>query len=444
LNLAEPNSGVLKSFAKSIARRLLRRVDNPQKLRRLGEPIFWLAGFRRRERRSQMPANLAIIKLDRLGDVVLCSRLLAGLRRAWPQTRITLFVRESLVDLARLCPDVDEVIGAPVDEWLMLFDPKTGEYGCWQQQVAKWFRFCYHGGLWKKHFDAAIVPRWDTDYYGAIPLAYLMGAWQRWGAIETATPDKAIVNRGFDQLLTNVIAGQSIRHEFLLNESFLDALDIQPVEGQKLVSWVKESDRKKAADLMLAAGVDFSRKIIVVCLGAGLARKMWPVESYARLCRTVFDFEMIQLVTLGTAAEKNLGFQLKETLGSVVINLEGKLPLNLFPAAVSLGVLYIGSDTGTMHLAVTAGLPVLEICCHPLDGEPDWPESPLRFGPWAVPNWVVQPEQATAPCKKHCAASEAHCILGISIEKATGALRSLLEEIGMQSICMDVHGSKSV
>jgi ADP-heptose:LPS heptosyltransferase len=427
----------VKSDVKFIARKLLDRVDNPRKLRRVGELCFWLAGFRRRVNRSLPPENIVVIKLDRLGDVVLSAQLLAGLRRAWPQTRITLLVRESLLDLARLCPDVDEAIGVPVDEWLMLFDPKTKAYGCWQQQVAKWLRYCHQAKLWRKRFDAVLVPRWDTDYYGAVPLAYLIGASQRWGVIETATPDKAIANQGFDQLLTHVIAGQSVRHEFLLNESFLHALDIQSGENQKLISWVKEPDRKNAMEMLRSVGVDFSRKVIVVCLGAGLARKMWPVEAYASLCRTVFDFETIQLVTVGTAAESDLGLQLKEKIGSIVINLEGRLPLNLFPAAVSLGTLYIGSDTGTMHLAAAAGLPVFEICCHPLDGAPDWPESPQRFGPWSVPNRVVQPKQASAPCKTHCAAAEAHCILGVSVEKATVALRSLLEETGMKGICRE-------
>lgn len=401
-------------------------------------------GFRNPAGQSRTPANIAIFKLDRLGDLVLCSQLLAGLRRAWPESRITLFVRESLAELARLCPDVDEVIGVPVEEGSMVFHPSAGEYSSWKRQLMKWLVYCHRGKLWKRRFDIALVPRWDTDYYGAIPLAYLTGAPQRWGVNETATARKAIANRGFDHLLTHVVEGQSIRHEVVLNDSFLTALNIQPIDGKSLVSWVKESDRKKAAGIMAAAGVDFSKKTIVVCMGAGWASKMWPVESYAGLCRTVFDAEMVQLVTFGTIAEKDLGLQLRERLGSSVINLEGKLPLSLLPAAVSLGALYIGSDTGTKHLAAAAGLPVFEICGHPLDGEPYWPESPLRFGAWGVPQRVVQPEQAAAPCEKHCAAGEPHCILGVSIEKATAGLRSLLEEIGMGNVCNDDHECKNV
>jgi ADP-heptose:LPS heptosyltransferase len=436
---------VLKFFVKFIALNLLRLVDNPKKLRRIGEPLFWLTGFRKSADQSGITAKVAVIKLDRLGDVVLCSQLLAGLRRAWPKTHITLFVRESLANLARLCPDVDEVISVPVDEGSMLFVPHSGEYRGWKQQLGHWLIFCYRSRLWARRFDVALVPRWDTDYYGAIPLAYLIGAAQRWSVTETTTSGKAIANKGFDRLLTHVIREQSVRHEFLLNESFLRALGIELLDRRILISWVKESDQKRAADIMEAAGVDASKLSVVLCMGANLTnRRMWPVEFYARLCRTVFDLEMIQLVTFGTATEKSLGLELKKILGNTVINLEGKLPLNLLPAAASLGALYIGSDTGTMHLAAAAGLPILEISCHPMDGEPYWAESPLRFGPWGVPNRVVQPEKAAAPCGNYCASEESHCILGVSIEQSATALRSLLKQIGMQNICFDDHECKTV
>jgi heptosyltransferase-2 len=434
---------VLKSFAKFIALNLLRLVGNPKRLRRLGEPIFWLAGFRRPAGPSRTPANVAVIKLDRLGDVVLCSHLLAELRRAWPKSRITLFVRESLVDLARLCPDVDEVIGVPVDEGSMLFDPHSGEYRGWKQQLGHWLVFCHQRRLWKKCFDVALVPRWETDYYGAIPLAHLIGAPRRWGVTEAATSGKAVANRGFDQLLTNVITGRNVRHDFLLNETFLHALGIESTGSRNLIPWVMESDRKKAADIMEEAGVDSSKSSVVLCMGAGWQRKVWPVECYARLCSVMFDLGKVQFATFGTAAETKLGMELKKMLGSAVINLEGKLPLNLLPAAVSLGALYIGSDTGTMHLAVAAGLPVFEICCHPLNGDACWPESPLRFGPWGVPNRVVQPEKAAAPCGKYCAAEESHCILGVTVERSAIALRSLLEQTGMGNLCAVDHECKT-
>ena len=366
---------------------------------------------------------------------MLCSRLLAGLRRGWPDTHITLFVRAALVDFALLCPDVDEVIGVPVHEGNMVYDnPIPGKFYRWQEQLAEWLKFCSAGKLWERKFEVAIIPRWDIDYYAAIPLGYLLGAAERWSINESAIAAKAVANRDFERLLTHVIGGQSLQHEVLLNDSILLAIGLKPLGKPGLVSWVKELDRKKAADAMHAAGVDFSKKIIVVCLGAGWASKMWPAEAYAELCATAFDLESVQLVTFGTAAEKNLGLQFAQSLGNKVVNLEGKLPLNLLPAAVSLGTLYVGSDTGTKHLAAAAGLPVLEICCHPLTGAPTWAESPRRFGPWAVPHRTVQPEKATAPCEHFCAVEKPHCILGVSVGQAANALHSLLAETGLQNL----------
>lgn len=431
-----PTSNALKKIAKFIARNLLRWVDNPRKLHFFGEPLFRLAGFRKRMSRTETPVNVAVIKLDRMGDVMLCSRFLAGLRQSWPAARITFFVRESLVDLAHCCPDVDEVIGVPVDEGTMMFIPQNERYNVWNQQLVKWLKFCRHGSIWRKRFDAALVPRWDTDYYGAVPLAYLIGASQRWGVAEAVTPAKAVSNYGFDRLLTHVVEGKGAQHEALLNESFLQALGIQPVGDQTLKPWIVRADQAKAGEIMAAAGVVAFKKTLVVCMGAGLPSRMWPVERYARLFSAALNFEKVQLVTLGTLGEKNLGRCLKKTLGDAVVNLEGKLPLGLLPAAVSLGKLYIGSDTGTKHLAVAAGLPVFEINCHPLDGNPHLAESPVRFGPWAVPGRVIQPEHATAPCKESCVFREAHCILGISDERLEDALRSFLREIGMNDVCL--------
>jgi len=424
---------MLNLFAKFVFRHLLRLVDNPRHLFFCGEPVFALSGYR--WNRCMTPTNLALIRLDRLGDVVLSSHMVAGLRRAWPKSRITLIVRESLVDLARLCPDVDEVIGVPVDEWGMLFDPETGKYGGWKRQLTKWLKICHAVGIWKRRFDVAITPRWDTDYYGAILLAYLSGASQRWGVTERATSKKARLNWGFDRLLTQIVAGEIVLHEFLLNESFLQQLNLPSDGGGKLVSWVVPSDQEKAVEIMRAAGVRRSKKTIIVCLGANSApRRMWPVESYAQLCRAVFNPELVQFVTVGTAAEQSLGRQFKALVGDIVINLEGDIPLGLLPATVALGALYIGSDTGTMHLASAAGVPVFEVSCHPMDGDAYWAESPLRFGPWAVPHRVVQPEHATAPCQGHCDAGTAHCILAVSVERAAEALQSLLLELGLTEL----------
>ena len=51
-----------------------------------------------------------------------------------------------------------------------------------------------------------------------------------------------------------------------------------------------------------------------------------------------------------------------------------------------------------MHLAVAAGIPVIEVSCDPRTGSDAPPHSPVRFGPRDVENLVAQPAVAHSPC----------------------------------------------
>jgi len=87
-----------------------------------------------------------------------------------------------------------------------------------------------------------------------------------------------------------------------------------------------------------------------------------------------------------------------------------------------------------MHLAAAARVPVFEISSHALASNPAGPNSPIRFGPWAVPSRVAQPAKPTPPCSGFCNADSPHCILEIDAERATNALEELVQECGLATI----------
>jgi len=88
--------------------------------------------------------------------------------------------------------------------------------------------------------------------------------------------------------------------------------------------------------------------------------------------------------------------------------------------------LYIGHDTGAMHIAAAVGVPVVEISCHPKTGSPYSWNAPERFGPWGVPCRVLRPERPLPPCREECDAREPHCITQITAEEVLEAAESLL------------------
>ena len=74
-----------------------------------------------------------------------------------------------------------------------------------------------------------------------------------------------------------------------------------------------------------------------------------------------------------------------------VINLAGATNLRELCAALKFCRVVLTNDSGPMHMAGAAGVPVVEVSCHPLSGPIDHPNSPARFGPWGVSARIVQP-----------------------------------------------------
>ena len=399
-------------------------MRSPRRIRFAMEWFFRLAGFR--GRRTKV-ANILVVRLDRLGDLIMTSGFLRALREDFPEAKISLAVRASLEPLARICPDVDEVIGLPASDSAL-----PSQRDEWQRSLSAWLIACWKKRIWRRRFDLAIIPRRDADNNGAVILAYLSGAGERIGFSEHVRRDKAVVNAGFDSLLTQIVYGNCVGHEILSLGRLREQLGKRGVIG--LVPWVAPETRTVAENLLSHAGLDKRHIPVAVCMGAGAPNRCWPVERYAELLNMLATYPDVRILTIGTLKEAPLGAKLKSLLGRHVINLEGAVPIEILPAVMEKCSLYVGADTGPMHIAAAAGLPVLEISCHALAGNPAGPNSPVRFGPWHVPARIMQPAIPAGPCTDVCLADSPHCILGIDVEPAKAALEQLVQECGLATV----------
>ena len=107
------------------------------------------------------------------------------------------------------------------------------------------------------------------------------------------------------------------------------------------------------------------------------------------------------------------------------MSIAGQMTLRQTAAVLERTNLVIANDSGPMHLAGAAGVPVVEISCHPADGNVLHANAPQRFHPWEERYEVVQPVKAHEPCTGSCEWHDAHCILGVSVEMVTEAVRRL-------------------
>jgi len=409
------SDGLILTLAKRIFRSAVSLAISPRIVLSVGEPLFWGSGYRSYRSHNIADAKrLLVIRLDAIGDVVLTSPFLRELRHAMPQAWITLVVSQKTFNLVELCPYVNEV--------LALEQPAPGRLMVLRQVWGAFKMASAH--LWHRRFEIALVPRWDVDHYAAAFLAYFSGASCRVGYSEQTTALKRMLNRGYDVLYSQVFNSALLKHEVVRNLDLLNRLGLSP-KNSKLEVWTSDEDKAVGQRLFEAIELKECEGLVALALGTAEPKKTWPLARYIQLGKWLKELGDIRLALVGGVTELDLGERFVREIPSSV-NLIGKLSLR--QSAVLLGrcQLYVGNDTGPMHLAAAVGTPVVEISCHPLSGDMKHYTSPARFGPWGAPCRVLQPANVRDGCEEGCKASEPHCILGVHVDAVQQAILSLL------------------
>jgi heptosyltransferase-2 len=361
--------------------------------------------------------RVLIVRLDEAGDVVLTSPFLRELRRNLPDAWITLIVKPAVYNLVELCPYVDEVL---------TFDWKVSRYLGPLQRHWRALRLAYRH-LWHRRFDLVIVPRWDADYYHASFVAYFSGAPSRVGYSDNVIDHKRRLNGGLDKLFTHVLDNKVLKHEVQHNLEVIRSLGGK-VEEDRLEIWLSPDDAHAAVRLLELHGFQPTNLLIAVGVGKRDPKRRWPIERFVELGDWLIRRYEAYILLVGEKAEKPLYDVLQHSLGKRVINTVGQTTLRQACALLKHCHLYIGNDYGPKHMAAAVGVPVIEINGHPVNGSPVSSDSPMRFGPWGVPHIVLQPRAANDSCSAGCIASDAHCILGITVDQVKEAAVSCMSQ----------------
>jgi heptosyltransferase I len=120
------------------------------------------------------------------------------------------------------------------------------------------------------------------------------------------------------------------------------------------------------------------RDFVLLNPGAGWGAKQWPPERYGRLAQCLAETGLTPLVNVGPG-EEELVREVKAAGGGTARPVDGSLAELL--ALTRRAKLFVGGDTGPMHLAAALGIPVVAIF---------GPTSPERNGPYMTPSIVLR------------------------------------------------------
>jgi ADP-heptose:LPS heptosyltransferase len=166
--------------------------------------------------------------------------------------------------------------------------------------------------------------------------------------------------------------------------------------------------------------VDPRTPYLVLHPGAAYFTKRWSLAEFAESAKQLKKtYGLFPIVILGPG-DRSISDEVQLNLGSVAPIFDS-LTLRELIALIAGAQLFLGNDSGPAHLATAAGRPVVVIF-----GSSD----SATWRPWQVPHRVVQNEFACNPCRgDRCYAfAEPQCILSIAPEQVRDACDSLLAE----------------
>jgi ADP-heptose:LPS heptosyltransferase len=147
------------------------------------------------------------------------------------------------------------------------------------------------------------------------------------------------------------------------------------------VAWFGEQDRARAAALLPA-----DRPVIGLGPTANWAPKAWPADRFAALFHRLAAGPLpgaVPLILAGPGPQEKAMAAPLAALLPQAIDTTGMLMLPEAAACLARCALFVGNDSGLMHLAAAAGAPTVGLCAATRDRAADYkPAGP--HGRWAM------------------------------------------------------------
>jgi ADP-heptose:LPS heptosyltransferase len=322
--------------------------------------------------------RLGVLRPDGMGDMVLTTGMLRELRRQLPKTRITLICQASWAAWMRTCPWVDEVVDVGMTSSVGFGEPK---------RLLELLRFAKR--VWPLELEVLVQPGTLYWYVPSRALAWFSGAPVR---LCWEDPDSGVdTGGGFH---THNLPYPNGWHETDKCFRMLEAMGLKG-EGRRLDTWWTPEDARRGAEIAREARRG-RRKLVALGLAASEPPKRWRRQRYLEVIREVGTRRDAAFLALGGPDVDETCRWLSERVPGLVTYAGDRLPLGVIWAAIAQCDLYLGNDSGFMHMAAAARIPVVVVIGVADGARPGTRGDPSHTGPCDTLSRVVRPPAGTA------------------------------------------------
>jgi lipopolysaccharide heptosyltransferase II len=355
--------------------------------------------------------QIILVRLRLIGDVVFTTPVIRALRRHFPDADLTYLVEPAAAPVVNFNPHLTKTLIIPESRgWRRLGDD-------WR--LGRTLRAA--------RFDLAI------DLHGG-PRS----AWLTWAS-------RAPVRVGYDVpgrswMYTRVVARpktfrprHAVENQWDLLSAAIDApIDRAPdPETDGVEMPVDDAARARAAHKLAALGIGPHARVTVLHVSAGNPFRRWPESQFATLAsalasRAADRWVLVSAGPSDRAAVARVLADARQQAGLAaarIVDGEG-LSLEELRAVFDRAALFIGGDSGPLHIAATSAVPIVGLY---------GPTLPVRSAPWRPRRFpTASVDVGALPCRpcdqRVCAPGDFRCLTTLLASRVLDAAEQLLAE----------------
>jgi len=347
--------------------------------------------------------RILIIKPSSLGDIVHSLPMVHALKRCFPGCSIGWIVQQAFAPLLECDPAVDTVYPVHIPS---TSDPMAGKLAYFYAfkatiKTLKVLRF----QLQQARYDLIL------DLHASFRSG-LLGRTNP-GGIRIGFEDAKELNTFFQNQL--VAVPDHVEHALEKNLLFCDYLGCS-VATEDFHMHSNSSDDESVLLFLQQLGINDSDVLIYANPCARWQTKFWPPEYWAALADRLYEQGCL-LIFAGSSHDRDFIARISEQMQSKPCIAAGELGLTEAVALLQRSAVYVGLDSGPMHMAAMTGTPVVALF---------GPTHPERVGPYGVKDVIIRNEKIDCLGCRRRQCNHLSCMKGINVEEVFTAVTSLI------------------
>ena len=308
------------------------------------------------------PKRILVVKLDHLGDVLLATPVFSNLSQAYPEAELHALTGVWSRIVLQKHPDVSKVLAYNSPAFCRIGEPTS------LKQTFQLYRELRH-----QKYDLIVELRGD---WRTVCFSLFRVAPKRLDRAALQVTNKL----GFPQFTGT--------HETTRNLDVLRKANIlTPI--QTTTFSVTTEDQKWASDFLTTYQMNRERPLVAIHPGSPIPLKRWAPERYAELADWLRAQKRANILFVGVKEEIPIITEIQRLMRAESNNIAGKTTLTELASILHISNVFIGNDSGPMHLAAAVGTPTIGLY---------GPGDPTRFGPVGPKCQTIRQKLDCPPC----------------------------------------------